>query len=167
VRRAGDDNNSSFGKFIEELRRTKNRPIATKENNELIHATMELSVCLQGQKDNIYDSCKESRRGRWLVVEFQRRDRYDFGRMCQNGSYPAFGAIDMVHHESPGAVTQQKRVWCPMDLCKKSPFRLLGSIASYFPPIPFEVRNGYDLLGFLGRDIPRLAVGYQVRVSGR
>jgi hypothetical protein len=54
-----------------------------------------------------------------------------------------------------------------MDLCKKSPFGLLGSIVLYFPPTPFEVRNGYDLLGFLGQDISMLALGYQVPVSGR
>jgi hypothetical protein len=54
-----------------------------------------------------------------------------------------------------------------MDLCKKSPFGLLGFIASYFPPTPFEVQNGYDLVELLGQDISRLAVGYQVRASGR
>jgi hypothetical protein len=30
--------------------------------------------------------------------------------------FPAFGAIDVGQHEFPEAVTQRKRVQCPMDL---------------------------------------------------
>jgi hypothetical protein len=93
------------------LGRTKNRPIVTKENSELIYAARELSVCLQGRKDNICDiAAKNLDAGLGWLSNFKDEIDMISDACVKNVQTPAFGVIDMVDYDPPRAVAQHKRV---------------------------------------------------------
>jgi hypothetical protein len=96
ARRVSDDNNSSFGKFFEELVRAMNQIIVTKENRQHIHAARESFVDRQGRKENISDvAVQKLCYGVGWFSHFNNEINVISSTCIKRFFTSAFGAIDM------------------------------------------------------------------------